>query len=179
MSRSANGSRKEPHGASGFTLIEMVITLIIVSIVASVGVVSVSNGFNAYLTARAIEPLASNARVVLERLRRELRNAQTCTGISQPGGTGTIQFTNDQGRVILVNQGVTPTNAIFMTFDGNGREWLLAYNVAVNSLQFQLAPCTGGLTPGLVTFSFTMTATMIDGSVLRLPFRTAVYVRST
>ncbi|MBF0273392.1 MAG: type II secretion system protein [Magnetococcales bacterium] len=167
------------HGSSGFSLIEMVITLIIISIVAGVGTVSMSNSFNAYLTARAIEPLAGNARVVLQRLRKELRNAASCTGISQPGGAGTLQFTNDQGRIILVNQGATATNAIYMTFNGDGVEWLLAPSVESNSLRFQVSPCTGGLTPGLVTFSFTMTATTTDGSVLRLPFRTAVYVRST
>ncbi|MBF0190855.1 MAG: hypothetical protein HQL99_06840 [Magnetococcales bacterium] len=157
----------------------MVITLIIISIVAGVGTVSISNSFNAYLTARAIEPLAGSARVVLERLRKELRNAESCTGISQPGGNGTLQFTNDQGRVILVNQGVAATNAIYMTFNGDGVEWLLASNVEANSVQFQVSPCTGVLTPGLVTIAFTMTATTTDGSVLRLPFRTAVYVRST
>lgn len=165
--------------ATGFSLIEMVMTLVIISIVGVVGTTSMSGGFNAYLTARAIEPLANGGRLAMERLSRELQNAATCTGITQPGGNGKIQFTNDQGKVILVNQGANPTNAIFMQFNGDGKEWILAPNVEANSLQFQVAPCTGVLSPGLVTISFTMTSTTTDGSVLKLPFRTAVYVRST
>ncbi|MEO5330519.1 MAG: prepilin-type N-terminal cleavage/methylation domain-containing protein [Magnetococcus sp. YQC-5] len=165
--------------STGFTLIEMVMTLVIISIVGVVGTTSMSNSFNAYLMAQSIEPLANGAHLVLERLRKELRNANTCTGISQPGGTGTLQFTNDQGRVVLVKQGTNPTNSIIMTFNGDGTEWLLAQNVETKSLNFQLSPCTGGLTPGLVSFSFTMATPATDGSILRLPFRTAVYVRST
>ncbi len=164
---------------SGFTLIEMVMTLVIMSIIAVVGTSSMSGGFNLYLTARAIEPLANGGRLAIERLSKELQNAATCTGISQPGGNETIQFTNYLGNVILVNQGASPTNAIFLTFNGDGKEWILAPNVEARSLKFQVTPCTGGLTPGLVTFSFTMTAKTTDGSVLKLPFRTAVYVRST
>ncbi|NGZ07590.1 MAG: hypothetical protein G8237_14690 [Magnetococcales bacterium] len=157
-------------------------TIVIVSIIAGVGAVSMLHGFNAYMTAQAIEPLSSSARVAMERLRREIRNAQTCVGISQPGGSGSLQFVNDQGRTILVNQGQQPTDAIYMTFDGV--EKLLVPNVKALSLQFAVSPCTlagppATLTPGLVTFSFTMTSKTTDGKVLTLPLRTAVYVRST
>ncbi|MBF0626878.1 MAG: type II secretion system protein [Magnetococcales bacterium] len=172
------------HRSAGFSLLEMVMTITILSIVAGVGTVGMSNAFSAYLTARTIEPLASNARLALERLRRELQSAQSCTGISQPNGAGTLQFTNDRGSVILVNQGAIPTNAIYMRFDGGAEEWLLAPSVEANSLRFQVSPCTLAgppptTTPGLVTISFTMTATTIDNKILKLPFRTAVYVRST
>ncbi|MBF0440223.1 MAG: hypothetical protein HQL93_14055 [Magnetococcales bacterium] len=160
-------------------MIEMVLTLMIISIVAAVGSVSMGGGFNAYLTARAIEPLAMGGRLALERLRKELMGAQTCTGISQPGGHGSIQFMNDQGRVVLVNQGASSTNALFMTFNGDGQEWILAPDVEANSLDFKITPCSGGLTPGLVTISFAMSTRNTDGSTIRLPLKTSVYVRST
>ncbi|MBF0178931.1 MAG: type II secretion system protein [Magnetococcales bacterium] len=169
--------RKRP---AGFTLIEMVMTLTIISIVAGVGATSMIGGFNAYLTARDMEPMASNARLALQRMSLELRNSVSCTGISQPGGLGSLQFTNDQGRLILVNQGADGTkNAIYMKFDADPTEWLLAPNVEANSLRFQITSCLDPIKPGLVTLSFTMATTTTKGDVLRLPFRTSVYVRST
>ncbi|MEO5344883.1 MAG: prepilin-type N-terminal cleavage/methylation domain-containing protein [Magnetococcus sp. YQC-9] len=170
--------------SAGFTLIEMIITIVIISIVAGTSVVSLSNGFKAYMTARAIEPMASNGRIVMERLRKEIRNAQSCTGITQPSGSNSIQFINDQGRTVLVNQGASPTNAVYMTFNNDGTQWLLGQNVAANSLQFVRTTCNGAgqaapIKPGLVTISFTMTSTMPDGSTITLPFKTSVYVRSS
>ncbi|MBF0126095.1 MAG: hypothetical protein HQM02_02690 [Magnetococcales bacterium] len=158
-------------------------TIVILSIIAVVGAVSMSSGFNAYLTAQAIEPMANNGRLALERLRKELRNAQTCTGITQPGGNGTIRFTNDQGRVVLVTQEGNPGNAIYMNFDGSPDQWMLAPNVEAGSLQFQRSNCSVDvnsqpLSPGLVTIAFTMATPTTDGGVVRLPFRTAVFVRS-
>ncbi|MBF0294813.1 MAG: prepilin-type N-terminal cleavage/methylation domain-containing protein [Magnetococcales bacterium] len=170
---------EERKRLAGFTLVEMVMTLVIISIVASVGATSMIGGFNAYLTARDMEPMASNARLALQRMSLELRNAVSCTGISQPGGVGSIQFINDQGRLILVNQGASRTNAIYMKFDADPTEWLLAPNVEANSLQFQITPCTDPIRPGLVSLSFTMATTTTKGDVLRLPVRTSVYVRST
>lgn len=164
---------------TGFTLIEMIITIVIISIVASIGVTTISSGFKAYFTASSISPLANNARLVLERLRKEIRNAQSCADVSQPAGVGSLQFTNDEGRVILVNQGVRPTNAIYMTFNGDGNEWLLAPNVEQGSLRFERTDCTGVTSPGIVTISFTMSVNMMDGENIKLPFRTSVYIRST
>ncbi|MBF0340940.1 MAG: prepilin-type N-terminal cleavage/methylation domain-containing protein [Magnetococcales bacterium] len=177
--------RVKHHGSLGLTLIEMVVTLVVFSVVAGVGAVSLSNGFKAYQTAREIQPLALNAQIVLKRLQLEIRNAATCPGVVLAGapvaggGNSALQFTNDQGRVLLVNQGSTPTNAIFVMFNNDNVEWLLSPNVEAGSLKFQMIPCDDFVSPGLVTFSFTMTSTVADGTVIRLPFRTSVYIRST
>ncbi|MBF0163267.1 MAG: prepilin-type N-terminal cleavage/methylation domain-containing protein [Magnetococcales bacterium] len=184
MSNHHGGLSGSVRNASGFSLIEMVITILIVGIVAGTSAVAMGNSFKAYMTAQVIAPLSGSGRLVMERIRKELRNTM-CSTISRPNGDRTLQLTDTNGRIVLFHQAGTTTNAIYMTFNNDNVNWLLASNVQADSLRFTWTQCDGAgdptppLKPGLVTVSFTMRSTMPDGETITLPFRTSVYVRST
>ncbi|MBF0416841.1 MAG: prepilin-type N-terminal cleavage/methylation domain-containing protein [Magnetococcales bacterium] len=166
--------------SAGFTLIEMVITLVILSIVAGTGVAAMTSAFKAMATGQAIAPLSIGGRIIMERIRKELRNAQ-CTQITQPGGNGKLQLIDNSGRTLLIHQGVND-NAVYLTFNGDGINWQLGEKVLANSLQFTGLSCAGvGVPPKprLVTVSFSMRDTLPDGGTITLPFRTSVYIRSS
>ncbi|MBF0175463.1 MAG: prepilin-type N-terminal cleavage/methylation domain-containing protein [Magnetococcales bacterium] len=155
-------------GKTGFTLIEMVITITIMGIFLGVAGRMTAGVYSAYTANMYLNPLPSKAKAAMERIIRELRSA-TAASVTQPTGSGSIQFTNDQGTTILLNQTGSPVTTVFMN------SVALVEDVAQNSLQF-----TWDTTKNLVTINFTMQVVMrgLGGSTITVPFRTAVYVRN-
>ncbi len=62
--------------ASGFSLLEMVMVIVVLGIVAAVAAPFMSAGFNAYFTGKDISETDWQARVALERMSRELRSVR-------------------------------------------------------------------------------------------------------
>jgi prepilin-type N-terminal cleavage/methylation domain-containing protein len=83
----------------GFTLIEMILVIMITGIISSfVGKILVS-GFSSYLTAKPIITLAGKANLAVENLMREVKSAESISGIT----TTSLSFTNEQGQVIIIS----------------------------------------------------------------------------
>jgi prepilin-type N-terminal cleavage/methylation domain-containing protein len=84
--------------AGGFTLIELVITLIVVGVLATVGATIMSNAFRAYLLGREIANDDWQGRFALERMTRELRTVQSPAALTI--GASQVTFSDFTGKSI-------------------------------------------------------------------------------
>ncbi|MBF0311188.1 MAG: prepilin-type N-terminal cleavage/methylation domain-containing protein [Magnetococcales bacterium] len=152
----------------GFTLIEMVITMVILGLLLGGSTHLITNVMRAWTLGQELIPMTSQGGLAMERMVREIRRGRWST-VSQPSGTGSLQFTNDQGQVMRIDQTGAPADAIYL----NGQ--LLAPGVQVNSLEFTL------LADQVVGIALIMsrTDTGRTGQVeLEVPLRSAVHVRN-
>jgi prepilin-type N-terminal cleavage/methylation domain-containing protein len=62
--------------SAGFTLIEVVITLIVIGVLATIGATIMSSGFRSYFLGREIAQDDAQGRLALERMARELRTVR-------------------------------------------------------------------------------------------------------
>ncbi|MEO5377625.1 MAG: prepilin-type N-terminal cleavage/methylation domain-containing protein [Magnetococcus sp. DMHC-6] len=155
---------------SGFTLMEMVLTLIILSILSIVGAHILGNTYKAYFTARDLIPLTSQGEVTMERMLRELQGGR-CATLTQPSGTATLQFNNYENNTILFNQS---SSTLYMKTNTLSPD-LLAQDILANSLTFTL------LSNCRVRIQFTLNAPLTSfsgGGTIEIPFRTTAYVRN-
>ncbi|MBF0309084.1 MAG: prepilin-type N-terminal cleavage/methylation domain-containing protein [Magnetococcales bacterium] len=166
MTGCEGGVGREQRGR-GFTLIEMIITLVIMSIVGVVGVKMISSGFSNYLFSRDLIPLATQGQVAMERMSRELQGG-ICSTLSQPSGAGSVQFDNNDpaGTIVLFKQ---TGSVIYMNND------ILAQDIKAGSLLFALqSNCVVQ-----IDFRVEKTSSKLGGSVvIGIPLRTAAYVRN-
>ncbi|BAZ92580.1 uncharacterized protein FOKN1_0176 [Thiohalobacter thiocyanaticus] len=81
--------RPNPHiaGQCGFTLIEMVITILVLSIIGGVTAYTISHGARAYIDSRTVVATLSKLRLASERLAREIRSVRR-----DPAATGQYDF---------------------------------------------------------------------------------------
>lgn len=174
---------KRRQRSTGFTLIEMVITIVILSIVTGTSLVALTSAFNAMATAQAIAPLSLGGQIVMERILKELRNTQ-CNQVTRLDNGKALQLIDNNGRTVKFHQINTTTQSIYMTYNNDNVNWLLGANVQADSLRFVVPTCDGAgqpvpQKPGLVTVSFTVFQRFPDNETVTLPFRSSVYVRSS
>ncbi len=84
----------------GFSLIELVLVIIILSIIAAVGSQMLGNGFNAYFTGRDIINAEWQGRYAMQRIMRELRHVRSATAGDLVMATNQITFTDNNANVI-------------------------------------------------------------------------------
>jgi len=108
--------------ARGFSLIELILVIIILSIIAAVGSQMLSSGFNAYFTGRDIIDAEWQGRYAMQRISRELRDVRSATS-----GDLTI----------------TPANQI--TFTDNSAN-TITYALSGNTLTRNTLPLADGVT---------------------------------
>lgn len=83
----------------GFTLIELVMTMVLIGIIAFVVANSMSTGFKAYFTTDFRNEALNQARIAMERMTREIRNVRSRTDV--PTGTNNqFCFTDINGTRI-------------------------------------------------------------------------------
>jgi prepilin-type N-terminal cleavage/methylation domain-containing protein len=85
--------------AQGFTLIELIIVIVIVSILAGVGAQFLKLGFLAYYQGQNLIDADSQARVALSRLTNDLHNLRSTSDITTATANSLI-FTDLYGNVI-------------------------------------------------------------------------------
>lgn len=84
----------------GFTLVEMILVIIILSIIATVGSQVMSNGFTAYLSGRDMIDAEWQGRYAMQRMARELRDVRSATAGDLVMGTNQITFTDINANTI-------------------------------------------------------------------------------
>ena len=86
---------------SGFTLVEIVITIAVVSILAGIAAVIILQGIKAYTAEQAGSDVHYQARLAVERIAREARLIQSCPSLTiSSNPTGTLLFTDVNGAVV-------------------------------------------------------------------------------
>ncbi len=162
------------QNSSGFTLIEIVITIVLVSILASLAAVIILQGVNAYSVEDFRSDIHYQTRIALERMARELRSTPSCTITVSSNPGGSMAFTD-------INTGATVTFSISGTdlrrINPTGND-LLASNIT-STQPFSLFAADGTtLTtacPGIWFIDISVTDAKGTQS---LPMRTRVHPRN-
>ena len=149
----------------GFTLIEMVVTLLVAAALFGLGATVISGGFRTYFLGREIAQNDWQGRLALERMTRELRTVQTPTAANLDIGTaGQITFNDFAGNTIVYRQ----TGNTIERSQNAGAFQPLADNVSTTSpLSFSylrsdgVTPENGGVSANVyyITVSFTVSST--------------------
>jgi len=90
--------------SKGFTLIEIVITIVVLSILSGLAAVIILQGVRAYSDEDSRSEVHYQTRMAVERIARELRSMQSCssiTVISNP--TGSFSFIDINGATVNFN----------------------------------------------------------------------------
>lgn len=123
----------------GFTLVELVLTIILVGIIAGMASVFLRQGLNAFVAEDARADITNQGRLAMERMAREIRMARSRTAADLPGccNAGTLSFVNLNGIAIAY------TTAAGNTITQNGTALAAGDTVVLNFSYFQ----QNGVTP--------------------------------
>ena len=94
----------------GFTMIEVIVTMIVATILFGLGATVISGAFRTYFLGREINQNDWQGRLALERMTRELRTVRTATNPPIPPGdlniniAGQITFVDFSGNTIAYRQ---------------------------------------------------------------------------
>ncbi len=84
----------------GFSLIELTLVMMILSIIATIGSQMLGNGFNAYFTGRDLINAEWQGRYAMQRISRELRDVRSATAGDLVIGANQITFTDNNANVV-------------------------------------------------------------------------------
>lgn len=117
------GLRRDDAGA---TLVEMLVAMALFSVLGSVLTASFLASRDAVAVARETHDLNEEARVALNRMSRELRQASAITAVSSPDGASSITFEVDfNGNGVIDGSAVDPE---VLTYSWDGARILLTAN---------------------------------------------------
>jgi len=120
----------------GFTLIEVVITLIIAGVLATIGAMIMSNAFRTYFLGREIGNDDWQGRIALERMTRELRTARSASVTDlNIAVAGQIVFADSGGNVIVYRRNGA-TSALERSQDNGATFQELAGNIGALTFSY-------------------------------------------
>jgi len=94
-------------GMGGFTLIELVITMVLIGIVAFIVADAMTTGFKAYFVTDFRKEALDQARIALERMTREIRNVRSLADIGTANATQFCFVNTDGTRVSFLFSGTS------------------------------------------------------------------------
>jgi len=109
-------TRRCLRGAHGFTLIELIITIVLLGLLGAVGVTMISDSFDTSRRIDASETNSGQARYALERMEREIRE------VRYSGGAYSITTRTASSMVFTKGDGVT------VTLTNSGGDLTLGYS---------------------------------------------------
>jgi len=132
--------------ARGFTLIELIMTLIIAGVLAAMGASLMSSGFRTYFAGRELAQDAAEGTLAVERMTRDLRTIRSATAADIPTMTGTsISFVDVDGNSVAY---ALAGGSLTRTLNGGAAQPLAAN---VSSLAFTYLQNDGQSTAGAAT----------------------------
>lgn len=99
------------HGKKGFTLIELVITMVLIGIVAYIAADAMSTGIKTFFVTENRKESLDQARIAMERMTREIRNLRSNSDVGTGSGSQ-FCFTNVSGTTISFRYSGSPANTI-------------------------------------------------------------------
>ncbi len=131
---------KDPN-SKGFTLIEIVITIVLVSILAGIAAMIILQGVKMYSDEQSRSDVHYQARIAMERMAREIRVIRSAADITT-FTTSTLRFTDISGAAL----GFEWTNPTLSRFNGVGNDVLAS---GVNPFSFSYFE-NDGVTPAVL-----------------------------
>ena len=160
------------HREKGFTLIELVITMVLIGIIAYIVAIALSTGIKAYFTTDFRKEALDQSRIAMERMTREIRNVRSSADVDVGSNASQFCFTDINGtRISFRYDGASN---ILRGEGGAGCPGAVENTLATNitSLLFEYVDNTGAVSGGggFVTgttrrIRITLTATKNNESV--------------
>jgi len=130
---SSSRARPRSHCSAGFTLVELIISIVLIGMLATVGSKMIASSFSTTRMINADNASTEQARYVMERLAREAREIK----YSDSGGNYCITTMTATNLVFAKTSGdydpTCATNAITVTINKSGTTLTLGYNPGVTS----------------------------------------------
>jgi prepilin-type N-terminal cleavage/methylation domain-containing protein len=136
----AHSALRNPK-SNGFTLIEIVITIVLVSILAGLAAIIILQGVKAFSSEQTSSDVHYQARIAMERMAREIRMIRSTADITASTAIN-LQFTDVNGA----NLGFQWINPILNRWNGVGND-VLASGVAAFSFSYFR---NDGITPAVL-----------------------------
>ncbi|WP_027389747.1 PulJ/GspJ family protein [Chrysiogenes arsenatis] len=164
--------------ARGFTFLELILTLTIMGILFAASAPLVSSSLDAYLTARDMSADLIEVNLAMERMSREIRDAQaihsgstaTQIGFTRSDGISAC-FAADNNRIVRYTDDECTANATPLT-------GAMLVNGATPFQYFSVSgSCTALVSAASISNDTHIVTITLDGTNTGAPFRTSVYVR--
>jgi prepilin-type N-terminal cleavage/methylation domain-containing protein len=99
-----DGSKYKTPNSQGFTLIEIVITIVLIGILSGIAAMIILQGVRAYSDEQTRSDVHYQARLAMERMAREARLIRSCADIVGPANpSATLSFTDISGNLVMFN----------------------------------------------------------------------------
>jgi MSHA biogenesis protein MshO len=107
------------QAANGFTLIEAVVTIVLIGVLAMAVIPVIDSGVRTYATTNNSLNALSKLRYATERMAREIRevrrNPLSPTNFEMTLGTNTLTFTKTDGNQVTISSGTPNVNLTYQT----------------------------------------------------------------
>jgi prepilin-type N-terminal cleavage/methylation domain-containing protein len=149
--------------SGGFTLIEVVITLIIIGALATIGATLMSRGFLSYFVGREIARDDAQGRLALERMARELRTVRGTADLNI-GVANQITITDFDQNVIVYRRNAG-TSQLERSQDNGATFQPLADNVSILTISYLQNDGTTAAAVAANVYYITVLLTIVTSNV--------------
>jgi prepilin-type N-terminal cleavage/methylation domain-containing protein len=155
----------------GFTLIEVVVVMVILSIVSAVGLHFLASSARVYAMSINQKILLDEAKLALERMSRDIRDARSVTSPASGGSGSLITLTRTNATAQdIANESIT------FRLTGNTLEKVKTSPAAISSLAGSVSAFT--VTRGAAFDEITLVLTLSPGTGENVTLQTKVYPKN-